>query len=98
MSICTISLTILFEVFDLFHYFAEHFGAVLRRITAFNKAYFYIEFKLIANNLIIKPVRKRRLGINDLFNAFGESFALIVDNNAVHVSVCTIFEIIRIAQ
>ena len=83
-------LIIFLKILNLFHNLAEYLRAVLREITVFDQTYFDVKLELIADDLIIKPIRKGRFGIDDLLDLVGKRLALIINNDAVHLFVCTI--------
>ena len=86
------------HILVFFHYFAEHFWSVLRRITIINEAYFYVLFQLITNSLVIEPISKRRFGINYFTYLTCKAFALFINNNTVHFLVFTIDKVVLISE
>lgn len=65
-------LIVLLKVLNLLHDLFENFGAVLWRIAVFYKADLDLQLQLIADVLIVQPV-KRRFGIDDLFDLLRQS-------------------------
>ena len=66
---------VFFKIFDLLHNFLKHFRTVLRWVAILNQTYLDIKLKLIAHNLVIKPVSKRRFCINNILDLFRQSLA-----------------------
>ena len=80
-----------FEILNLAHDLLKYNGAVLRRITVFNQADFYVLLQPVTDTQIVKPVRKCGVGVNDLLYFFGKGFALII----AIFSICTILKSVR---
>ena len=91
-------LSVLFKVLYLLHDLTEYLRTVLRRITVLDQADFDIKLQLVADNLIVEPVSKRRFCINDLLDLFRQGPAFIIDRDAINNLVRAIFEIILITQ
>ena len=91
-------LIVLLKVLDLLHDLFENFGAVLWRIAVFYKADLDLQLQLIADVLIVQPVSKRRFGVDNLFDLFRQSLALVVDDNAVNLFIGSVFKIILVPQ
>lgn len=89
---------VFFKIFDLLHNFLKHFRTVLRWVAILNQTYLDIKLKLIAHNLVIKPVSKRRFCINNILDLFRQSLAFIIDSNTVNDLVLTILKIVMVAQ
>ena len=71
------------KVLHLIHYLLKYCRAVLGRITVFDETDFYILFQLITDALVVEPVGKSGLGINNLFDLLCKRFALIVSVFAI---------------
>ena len=85
------------KVFNLLHDLTKYFRTVLWGISIFNQAYFDIKFQLVANILVVQPIRKRRLCIDDFFYLFRQCPALLIDRNTIDFSVGAVFKMILIS-
>ena len=91
-------LIVLLKVLDLLYDLFENFGAVLWRIAVFYKADLDLQLQLIADVLIVQPVRKRRFGVDNLFDLLRQSLALVVDDSTVNLFIGSVFKIILVPQ
>ena len=64
----------------------------------FYKADLDLQLQLIADVLIVQPVSKRRFGIDNLFDLFRQSLALVVDDSTVNLFIGSVFKIILVPQ
>ena len=83
-----------FEILYLPHDLLKYDRAVLRRITVFNQADFYVLLQSVTDTLIVKPVRKCGVGVNDLLYFFCKGFALVI----AIFPICTILKVVFITQ
>ena len=58
----------LLDVLNLLHNFSENLGAVLRWVSIFNQTNLDVKFELVAYNLVVEPICKRGLRINNFFD------------------------------
>ena len=64
----------------------------------FYKADLDLQLQLIADVLIVQPVRKRRFGVDNLFDLLHQSLALVVDDSTVNLFIGSVFKIILVPQ
>ena len=64
----------------------------------FYKADLDLQRQLIADVLIVQPVSKRRFGVDNLFDLFRQSLALVVDDSTVNLFIGSVFKIILVPQ
>ena len=77
-------LIILLKILHLLHYLPEYLRAILRRVAILDQTYLYIEFELIPDDLIVKPIRKRGFCVDDLLDLLGQGFAFFVYGHAIN--------------
>lgn len=68
------------------------------RIAVFYKADLDLQLQLIADVLIVQPVSKRRFGVDNLFDLFRQSLALVVDDSTINLFIGSVFKIILVPQ
>lgn len=59
---------VLLEILHLLHDLAEHFRAVLGRITVLNEANLDFQFQLVADVLIVQPIGERGFCVDNFFD------------------------------
>ena len=64
----------------------------------FYKADLDLQLQLIADVLIVQPVRKRRFGVDNLFDLLRQGLALVVDDSTVNLFIGSVFKIILVPQ
>ena len=60
------------KILDLFHDLPEHLRAILGRVSIFDQADLDVELELVTDDLVVKPICKGGLGINDLLDPSGQ--------------------------
>ena len=92
------TLSVIFcKIFNLFHDFSKNLRTVLRGIAILDQTDLNIKLKLVADNLVIQPIRKRRFYFNDFFHLFCQRLAFGIDRNAIDNLICPILKMILVA-
>ena len=86
------------EVLNLLHHLIEDLLIVLRGIASSSKTEEDFLIKVCTYLLVVEPVGKGRLHINEFLNLLSQSFTLIIDYKRAHKLILTIDEVVFISQ
>ena len=74
---------------------AQH---LTRRMAVLYQAYLDVKFELVAHNLVVEPVGKRRFCVYDFLNLLRKSSAFLIHAQAIDDFVFTVFKIVLISK